>query len=206
MCRQYIIDGMIMVSRRPTIFRTAANFHHECGAYQLRTVVNAFGRDALPHELYWSDWMRRHDWSLPWLMPVILRRYGIRAHWYFWSANSFKKRVFRALGGDQPVLFVIRSIINPGGGLHWISAWGYDEATDEFLCYASKAPEAADTIGNTRYHADLLTSALPWWGTYALTMRHSNESRSGPGTRRAFPVHYVPFLARNGAILGVTRA
>ena len=31
------------------------------------------------------------------------------------------------------VLFVIRSIINPGGGLHWISAWGYDEATDEFL-------------------------------------------------------------------------
>ena len=112
-----------MVSRRPTIFRTAANFHHECGAYQLRAV-----------------------------------------------------------------------------------AWGYDEATDEFLCYDSKAPEAADTIGNTRYHADLLTSALPWWGTYALTMRHSNESRSGPGTRRAFPVHYVPFLARNGAILGVTRA
>ena len=82
---------MIMVSRRPTIFRTAANFHHECGAYQLRAV-----------------------------------------------------------------------------------AWGYDEATDEFLCYDSKAPEAADTIGNTRYHADLLTSALPWWGTYALTMRHSN--------------------------------
>src|SRR3989344_2139168 len=80
MCQQYIIHSMIVVSKRPTLFRTAAHFYNECGAYQLRAVLNAFGKDALPEELYWTDWMRRHDWSLPWLMPAILRRYGIHSH------------------------------------------------------------------------------------------------------------------------------
>ena len=168
---------MIVVSKRPTLFRTAAHFYNECGAYQLRAVLNAFGKDALPEELYWSDWMRRHDWSLPWLMPAILRRYGIHSCWHFWPRSSLKKRALAELAHDHPTLFVINSIVKPGGGLHWVSAWGYDEATDEFLCYDSKAPGASGSVGlpaqagNTRYSTDLLLSRLPWRGTFALTIK-----------------------------------
>lgn len=160
---------MVLVSRRPGHFRTAINFCNECGAYQLRAVLNAYGKDALPHELYWSDWMRRHDWSLPWLMPNVLARHGIASTWRFVPRPSLKRHVLAALARDRPVLLVIKSIIQPGEGLHWISVWGYDEATDEFLCYDSKAPEASGTPGNARYHADLLTTSLPRYGTFALT-------------------------------------
>lgn len=159
---------MVLVSKRPEIFRTAINFHHECGAYQLRAVLNANGKDASPHELYWSDWMRRHDWSLPWLMPSILRRYGIKARWRFWWRSAFQTNALAELARDKPLLFVINSIVKPGDGLHWISAWGYDSATDRFLCYDSKAPEASGTPGNTRYSTPLLLSRLPWWGTFAI--------------------------------------
>lgn len=160
---------MVLVSRKPSVFRTAINLHNECGAYQLRAVLNAFGKDAPPEKLYWSDWMRRHDWSLPWLMPSILRRYGIRAHWHFWPRSSFKKHALATLSHDRPILFVIYSILGRGR-LHWISAWGYDEATEEFLCYDSKATEASGTPGNIRYATPLLLSHLPWWGTFALTI------------------------------------
>jgi len=161
---------MVLVSRRPAFFRTAVNFHHECGAYQLRAVLNAFDKDASPEELYYSPSHRHRDWSLPWLMPRILRRYGVKARWHFWPRGSFTRRILAALNRDQPVLFVINSIILPGGSLHWMSAWGYDPATDEFLCYDSKAPASEGTHGNTRYRADLLTNHLPWWGTFALTI------------------------------------
>ena len=161
---------MIPVSHRPELFRTALNFHNECGAYQLRAVLNMFGRDAPPEEMYWSDWMRRRDWSLPPLMPSILARYDVRAHWHFWPRGSFARRILAALYRDEPILFVINSIVKPGGGLHWISVWGYDKATDEFLIYDSKAPEASGTPGNTRYAASLLHSHLPWFGTFVLSI------------------------------------
>ena len=162
---------MVLVSRKPLVFRTAVNFHHECGAYQLRAVLNAFDKDASPKELYHSPSHRHRDWSLPWLMPRILAHHGIKAHLHFWLRGSFTRRILAALKREEPVLFVINSIILPGGSLHWISAWGYDETTDEFLCYDSKAPASEGTHGNTRYRADLLTNHLPWWGTFVLTIK-----------------------------------
>jgi hypothetical protein len=160
---------MIVVSRIPPVFRTALNAHNECGAYQLRAVLNAFGRDARPEELYWSDWMRRHDWSLPWFMTHILARYSTRSRWHFWLSGSFRKRMLAALEADMPVLFVIHSI-RSSGRLHWVSAWGHDPATDEFLCYDSHAPMTEGEVGNMRYGADLLVSRLPWGGTFAVTI------------------------------------
>ena len=103
-------------------------------------------------------------------MPAILRRYGIHARWHFWRHTPFKENALATLVRDCPVLFVISSIVKPGSGLHWISAWGYDDATDEFLCYDSKAPETRDASGNARYSTSLLLSRLPWWGTFALTI------------------------------------
>lgn len=162
---------MVIVSHRPALWRRARDLRHECGAYQLRAVLNIVGKDADPAELYHSEWQRRHDWSLPWLMPGILARYGIKADWHFWPRSAFKARALAELARDCPCLFVINSIIKPGGGLHWISAWGYDHATDEFLCYDSKAPELRNdsgVAGNARYLTSLLLSHLPWWGTFAV--------------------------------------
>ncbi len=158
---------MLLVSRRPALFRTAMHFHNECGAYQLRAVLNAFSKDALPEELYHSRAHRRRDWSLPWLMPRILGRYNVKAHMRFWFRSSFKERVIAALTRDRPVLFVIHSI-RGSGCLHWIGVWGYDETTDEFLCYDSQAPESRNTLGNARYPTPLLLPRLPWRGTFAL--------------------------------------
>ena len=158
---------MITVSPRPEHFRTATQFHNECGPYQLRAALNTFGKDALPEELYYSAAHRRRDWSIPWLMPGILRRYGVTARTHFWLAGSFKKRVLAMLKRDQPVLFVLHSI-RGAGRLHWMSIWGYDETTDEFLCYDSQGPEASGTPGNVRYSASLLRSRLPWHGTFVL--------------------------------------
>lgn len=162
---------MLLVSRRPEVFRTAENVHNECGAYQLRAVLNAFGKDAPVEELYHSPAHRKWDWSLPWLMPNVLARYGIRARWHFWSRAVFRNRVVEMLARDMPILIVINSI-RGNGRLHWISAWGYDSATDEFLCYDSQAPEVQGTPGNARYAADLITSQLPWQSTFALTIRN----------------------------------
>jgi len=160
---------MVLISRRPELFRTAIHFHNECGAYQLRAVLNAYGKDALPEELYYSAAHRKRDWSLPPLMLHILARYGIKARMHLWLRHSFKTRALTVLAHNQPVLFVIHSIRGTGC-LHWISAWGYDEVTDEFLCYDSQAPESSGTPGNARYPARLLISHLSWWGTFALTI------------------------------------
>ena len=160
---------MLLVSRRPEVFHTALNPHNKCGAYQLRAVLNAFGKDASVEELYWSQIHHDRDWSLPPLMPSILQRYGVHARMRIWPHHSFKAHMLAMLAGDKPVLFVIHSIRGTGC-LHWISVWGYDETTDEFLCYDSQAPESRESSGNTRYATSLLLSRLPWYGTFALVI------------------------------------
>lgn len=161
---------MVLVSRHPPFFHTADDPRHQCGAYQLRAVLHAFGAEAPVHELYPSRFFSRQDWSLPWLMGRVLARHGIASRLAFWGAPSFAGNLARAIEADAPTLFVINSI-RGRGTLHWISAWGHDPDVSEFICYDSQAPTSFGTErGNTRYHADLLTAALPWWGTYALTI------------------------------------
>lgn len=161
---------MIEVSCRPERYRQALDFHHECGPYQLRAVLNAFGKDALPEELYHSSAHQRRDWSLPWLMPRVLGRYRIKADWHFWPRSSFKERKLAMFALDRPVLYVVNSILGTGR-LHWLSSWGYDPVVDEFLVYDSQAPEARGTLGNTRYSTELLLSRLPWHSTFALAIK-----------------------------------
>lgn len=160
---------MLLVSRRPTLFRHAEHFHNECGPYQLRAALNSLGKDALPADLYFRPFDRKRDWSLPYFMPSVLRRFGVKARLHVWLARSFRAHVIAALKRDRPVLFVLNSILG-NGRLHWMSIWGYDESTDEFLCYDSQAPEAEGTPGNARYSADLLRARLPWHATATLTI------------------------------------
>ncbi len=161
---------MIVVSKHPPLFPKADDVHAQCGAYQLRAVLHACGAEAPVSELYYSPKHALRDWSLPWLMPRVLKRHDISARWHFWPRRrTLKAQLVSAIERDQPTLFVINSIRGGTGCLHWISAWGYDEATDEFICYDSQAPTTFGTHkGNTRYSSDLLTASLPWWGTYAL--------------------------------------
>lgn len=162
---------MLIVEPRPELLRSAENLHNECGPYQLRAALNACGKDAPIADLYYSAAHGRRDWSLPWLMPGILARFGVAASWHFWSRRRFAERLKAALKRNEPVLFVIRSIRGLGR-LHWISAWGYDESTDEFLCYDSQGPAASGSpAGNVRYGAKLLASRLPFKGTFALEIQ-----------------------------------
>lgn len=165
---------MILVSQPPQLYRHARDLSHECGPYQLRAALNMFGKDAEPEDLYYSHAHRQRDWSLPWLMPGILARHGIRASWRFWPRARFTERKLTMLALDRPVLYVVNSILG-SGRLHWISSWGHDPATDEFLVYDSQAPEASGTHGNTRYSTELLLSRLPWRGTFALTIEGENH-------------------------------
>lgn len=160
---------MLLISRRPTLFRHARDFHHECGPYQLRAVLNAFGKDAEPEELYFSPSHRAHDWSLPPFLPSVLARFGIRARWHFWGKERFASRKLETLVKDSPVLFVVNSV-RGAGCLHWLSSWGYDSLADKFLVYDSQAPESDNPLGNARYSSPLLLSRLPWRGTFALTI------------------------------------
>ncbi len=158
---------MLLVSRQPTLLPHAEHIHNECGPYQLRAVLSAFGKDAPITDLYFNISQRKRDWSLPYFMPAVLRRFGIQARTRFWFAGSFKKRALDALRHDRSVLFVLHSI-HGNHGLHWLSIWGYDKMTDEFLCYDSQAGRAEHAPGNARYSASLLARHFPWFGTFAV--------------------------------------
>ncbi len=162
---------MILVSKRPEVFPMADDIRRQCGAYQLQAALRAFGKDAPVEELYPSDFYRTRDWSLPWNMPRILDRFGIRANLSFWRGGRFGQKLAEAIEGDRPTLFVINSF-QGDGCLHWISAWGHDESPEalEFLCYDSQLPTAHDTHGNARYEAPRLAEALPWRGTFAISI------------------------------------
>ncbi len=161
---------MVLVSRHPPFFHKADDPRRQCGAYQLRAVLHAFGAEAPVHKLYSSPLASRLDLSLPWLMPRVLTRHGIASELRYWGVGSFVSNLAGAIEADRPTLFIINSI-RGRGSWHWISAWGHDPETSEFICYDSQAPTTFGTErGNTRYHTDQLTTALPWWGTYALTI------------------------------------
>ena len=164
---------MILTSKSPDFFPEAENFHNECGAYQLQAAIRAYSNKIPPvppvSELYHSDKDRERDWSLPWNMPKILERYGVLAKTGFWVAPSFTPNVIGNLRADKPSLFVVKSIQGLGR-LHWMSAWGFDPSTSEFLVYDSQMPQSDARHGNTRYHANLLTRHLPWLGTFGVTI------------------------------------
>lgn len=158
---------MILTSKKPDFFPEARDFHSECGPYQLRAVLNALGKDAPIEDLYFNEFTRKRDWSLPYLFPSILKRYDVRAKFRFWLRPSFSANLLETLKADVPALFVVNSI-HGNGNLHWISAWGHDPVANEFLVYDSQHPASDGPHGNTRYHASLLERVLPWKGTFAV--------------------------------------
>lgn len=162
---------MILVSKRPEVFPMAEDIHRQCGAYQLQAALRAFGKDAPLEDLYPSDFYRKRDWSLPWNMPRILDRFGIRASVDFWRASRLERKLAEAIERDQPTLFVINSF-RSNGCLHWISAWGHDEGAEalDFLSYDSQLPTAYGTHGNARYGTPQLAEVLPWRGTFAVSI------------------------------------
>jgi hypothetical protein len=163
---------MTLVSKTPGHFPFARDFTSECGPHQLQAVIRAFGADATIEELYLSERHKKHDWSLPWNMPKILERYGVLAKMGFWMKPSFADQLAASIEADRPTLFVVNSI-QGDGNLHWISAWGHDTTEEErhFLCYDSQLPASTEPHGNARYHAAILEEALPWYGTFAITIQ-----------------------------------
>lgn len=139
----------------------------ECGPHQIQAVLRTRDKEASIEELYFTDYHREVDWTLPWFVPAILRRHGIRSRMRFWLRRSFAKNLRKRMEAGTTVLIVINSILGRGD-LHWISAWGYDAVTDEFLCYDSQAESAESPHGNTRYTGAQLTAALPGFGTFVI--------------------------------------
>ena len=164
---------MILTSKSPDFFPEAENLHNECGAYQLQAAIRAFGT-GVPDigELYHSEKHRARDWSLPWNMPKILSKYGVLSKMGFWVRPSFSPNLAAHLRADKPSLFVVNSIQGKGD-LHWVSAWGFDPSTSEFLVYDSQRPASSEPFGNARYHANLLERHLPFLGTFAVTIGSS---------------------------------
>lgn len=161
---------MVLVSRHPPLFRKAEDIRHHCGAWQLKAVAAAFGHEADLSDFFHSPAHYRRDWSLPWLMPRVLERYGIRSRLGFWKRRAFADNLASALGADMPAVFLINSI-HGTGRWHWISAWGHDETAEEFLCYDSQVQTAFGTErGNIRYAGAFLASRLPFRGTFAITV------------------------------------
>lgn len=147
----------------------ARNILAECGPYQLQAVLRTRGIHVPVEELYLLPSFRTRDWSLPWFMPAILRRYGIASRWRYWRLRSFKQSLINALSRGTPVLIVINSIQGTGC-LHWISAWGYDEAAEEFLCYDSQAVSVTSPHGNIRYSPLQLLKSLPYRGSFVVEL------------------------------------
>jgi hypothetical protein len=147
------------------VWPRARNLLGECGPHQMRAViVHVHGREIDIEELYVSSLHRTRDYTFPWNVRALLARHGIRSRWLIWWRGSFIKHLKRSLAHGRPVLIVIRSIQGTGC-LHWISAWGYDAATDEFLCYDSQVESATSPHGNVRYSPAQLLASLPWRGT-----------------------------------------
>ncbi len=163
---------MVLVSKQPHIFPMAEDIRHECGAYQLQSVIRAFGKDAQVEDLYLNDLFRKHDVSLPSFMPRILGRFGVDSDVHFWTKRKFKDRLAEAIHEDKPTLFVINSIWGDGNW-HWISSWGHEETPDalEFMSYDSQLPTAVNTPGNARYAHQVIEEVLPWRGSFAVTIK-----------------------------------
>src|SRR4051812_19153316 len=113
----------------------------ECGPHQLQAVLRVRGKEVTIEELYFTPYHRKVDWTVPWFVPAILRRYGVASRMRFWLQHSFAKNLRHSIENGRPTLIVINST-RGRGDLHWISAWGYDATTDEFLCYDSQAETA----------------------------------------------------------------
>lgn len=161
---------MTRLTKTPQKYHHAERFHNECGPYQIRAILHSLEKDAEPHELYVSDKHRERDWTLPWHAARVFARYGLKARTHFWFRRLLKTHLLWALRRDRPVMFVIRSI-HGNRGFHWISAWGYDDTTDEFLCYDSQAPASEGGHGNIRYTITTLKKTLPGFGTFAVVVK-----------------------------------
>jgi hypothetical protein len=148
----------------PTARRTIFG---ECGPHQIAAALRAHGQDVGIDDLYVWPINRHYDVTMPWDPTVVLNRYGIKSRWPFWFENSFLRNLKHALAMGRPVLITILSIQH-NSCLHWISAWGYDETSDEFLCYDSQCETVIGNQGNVRYTSKQLVESLPWHGTFVV--------------------------------------
>ncbi len=159
----------LRVTKLPPVWPQAHPITCACGAYQAQAVLRAHGKVVPISNLYVTDWARSSCSTLPWDIPILLRRFGdlkVKTHYDFGDA-AFASLLKGSLERHDPLIVLIQAT-RGHYGLHWISVWGYSAKDKSLLVYDSQYPVRIGGVGNAHYSISFLESRFPWWTRVAV--------------------------------------
>lgn len=184
-----------IVSGRPNEYRVQR--FSGCGAYSAKAVLEAYGRSVPtdPFDLY-PRYLPRWFRGIPsspqhWLRSFASRGLAAKLCWVGGRGPSERLALLKkALDSDAVVMVRMGNGYLRSGRYvpviawfigHWVTLWGYDDATGTFYVYDSCVPrdryDRSVPSGNTRrIYEDLLRDmnhgGFPWWWrNYFLVIR-----------------------------------